>query len=302
MEKNIKQAVLACSVLVLTGCNSLPFGKTDPASQPKLAPAQLPDYLPGEYFIFNNKTMYTVTGKKKGMITWETNTGLTKVNTSNFLIPDLKWHRKSRSSEGHTPAPHDIMWPLKTGNRAEIHFQQTITKTDGSEPTVITRDWRCEVEGTERITVQAGTFDTYRTLCTRNSPTSGRFRASKTYYYAPTVGHYVLIEELHKYKPKKRKELTAYGFNSTYLPSRDEKTLKRKLQSVLNKHSDGAAGSWTSRNGQVTAMLVPFNSHKLPSGQKCREYRSIYSAGGRIGNKHERRMCKDRKNGLWTIN
>ncbi|OOZ36826.1 hypothetical protein [Solemya velesiana gill symbiont] len=292
--------IVATSLLALTGCNTLPFGKSD--SQPKLAPANLPEYIPGEYFVFNNERIYTVTGKERDMVTWKTNTGLTKTTPANFLIPDLKWFRKSRSSEGHTSVPYDTLWPLKTGNTADIPFQQTITKNDGSEPKVLIRNWRCVVEGTERVSVPAGTFDTYRTVCSRNSPNSGRFRASKTYYYAPKIGHYVLIEEQHKYKDSKRKELTGYGFDSNYLAGRDQKSLKRALQNTLNKNRDGAAHSWTSRNGLVTAMLVPVETYKTRAGQKCRKYRSISNAAGRIGTQRERQMCKDRRSGLWTIN
>ncbi|MES9961932.1 MAG: hypothetical protein ABW116_00170 [Candidatus Sedimenticola sp. 20ELBAFRAG] len=291
-------AVLS-ALLLLSGCNSLPFSQ-GPAKSPDLAPASLPEYIPGEYFVFNNETVHTVSEREKELVVWKTNTGLTKTALTNFLIPDLAWQSKSRSSKGSTTAPHNALWPLKTGNRASVPFQQTITKSDDSAPTEITRNWKCEVEGTERTSIQAGTFDTYRISCLRNSPSSGRFRARKTYYYAPSVGHYILVEEQHKYRGNKRKELSAYGFNTTYLSSRDERDLKRLLQKTLDKNPDGKAGSWTSRNGLVTAMLVPVSSYRSPTGQSCRKYRSIYSVGGRIGHKHERNLCKDRNKGLWV--
>lgn len=53
----------------------------------------------------------------------------------------------------------------------------------------------------ERVTVAAGTFDTYRVMCFR----AGQLR---TYFYAPAIGMYVL--RVTTGKDAGRKELVSY--------------------------------------------------------------------------------------------
>jgi hypothetical protein len=153
------------------------------------------------------------------------------------------------------------------------------------------------VEGTQRVGVRAGTFDTYVISCKRYSNDGRKWRATRKFYYAPDIGHYVIREDNYTSRSNKKRQLVSYGFNSTFLPEKDQITLNRKLQIALNKNIDGIASTWTNQKKDITVMLIPVSSFIGADGQKCREYHSVYSVMGRI-RKNVREVCKQ-PNGLW---
>ena len=251
--------------------------------------------------MFDSGSVRTVSGHKGDLVEWKTNRKSTHQAYANFLIPALAWTSRSRTGKGETTAAPNTLWPLKVGNSANIQFKQVITKKDDSKPpATIDRNWFCKVENTARISVMAGTFDTYQIACSRNSSTSGRWRATRTYYYAPEIGHYVLREDQHKHKGNSRKELVSYGFNSNYLAKNDQKRLIQSLNRTLSRNKDGEASTWSSKSKKVTAMLVPTDSYRNPKGKSCREYQSIYNVNGRIGRPNTRTMCKSSNKSSWT--
>jgi hypothetical protein len=153
------------------------------------------------------------------------------------------------------------------------------------------------VKGTERVSVTAGTFDSYVISCKRYSDDGRTWRATRRFYYAPDLGHYVIREDNYRNRSNKKRQLVSYGFNSTVLPQKDQTALNRKLQMALNKNADGIASTWTNQRKDITVMLIPVRSFIGPDGQKCREYHSVYSVMGRI-RKNAREVCRQ-PNGLW---
>ena len=293
-------AVLAICVLLLsaTGCQTTPtYVAGSAADRYLMERASLPDYVPGEYFVYDDGTSSLVTAVSDGQVTWKHHNGATSKGYPNFIIPDLTWDSANRSSIGQTSAPPDLLWPLAPGKRGEFTFDQTITTKDGSPPDQIARRWTCAVEGTARVSVPAGQFDTVVMACSRYSTSSGSWRATRRFYYAPEIGHYVIREDRHRSRSDTRRELVAYGFNSTLLPQQEQVKLNQTLQSALTKNEDGRAAFWRSQSGNLAAMLVPFRSFKDPKGTACREYRSIYSVKGRIG-QHTREVCRQ-PDGHW---
>ena len=293
-------AVLAVSVMLLStaGCQTTPtYVAGSAADRYLMERASLPDYVPGEYFVYDDGTSSLVTAVSDGQVTWKHHNGATGKGYPNFIIPDLTWTSANRSSIGRTSAPPDLLWPLVPGKRGEFTFDQTITNKDGSPPDPIARRWTCTVEGTARVSVPAGQFDTVVMACSRYSTTSGALRATRRFYYAPEIGHYVIREDRHRSRSDTRRELVAYGFNSTLLPQPEQAELNQTLQSALTKNKDGRAAFWRSQSGNLAAMLVPFRSFKDPKGTSCREYRSIYSVKGRIG-QHTREVCRQ-PDGHW---
>ena len=299
-QASTKAAFLAASMwfLFITGCQTTPKHITagDDARH-LMAKVSLPDYIPGEYFVYDDGTSALVTAVSDGQVTWKHHNGATSKGYPNFIIPDLTWDSANRSSIGQTSAPPDLLWPPSPGKRGAFTFDQTITNKDGSPPDQVSRRWTCAVEGTAQMTVPAGQFDTVVIACSRYSTTSGSWRATRRFYYAPEIGHYVVREDKHRRSPDTRRELVAYGFNSTMLPQQEQVKLNQTLQTALTKNRDGRAAFWRSPSGNLAAMLVPFRSFTDQKGTSCREYRSIYSVNGRIG-QHTREVCRQ-PDGHW---
>jgi hypothetical protein len=306
MKYQIATPLVAYFLASVTGCQGLPFSDISFMDKPlppgpTMAPAPLPPYQPGEFFIFDNGSTSLVTGRKGDNIEWKAGNGVTRTGRTNFLIPYLSWKNNKYRSRGSTSAPNNTLWPLKVGNKGIIEHRQRITRLDGTQPNEVTRRWECGVDGTARVNVTAGSFDTYVITCKRyaHAKPGYELRASRRYFYAPAVGHYVIREDDYIRRPDKRRELTAYGFNSTYLPKADQATLKATLQRTLDQKPDGTGTHWLDRSGKIKATLTPVRSYKGASNQKCREYHSVYNISGHI-RKNVKQVCKDQKKGRWV--
>jgi surface antigen len=290
--------VLLSLLLFLSGCQTSGRNPLQTeADQVLLSKTRLPDYVPGEYFVYDDGTSVLVSSVSDGMVTWKHHNGVTSTGYPNFIIPDLTWSSANRSSAGRTAARPDLLWPPTAGKREQFAFAQTITHKDGRAPEQIDRNWTCTVEGTTRVAVPAGEFNTIVIACRRFSTTSGSWRGTRRFYYAPEVGHYVIREDQHRRRANTRRELVAHGFNSTVLPQRDQVKLNQTLQAALSKNGDGRASFWRSKSGYISAMLVPVTSYTGSGNQSCREYRSVYSVRGRI-REHGRNVCRQ-TDGSW---
>jgi len=261
------------------------------SSNPHLTRADLPDYAVGEYFIFDDGTAAVVTGVSKEEVTWRYQNGAISTRYRNFILPALSWTSASSQSQTTLTASSDMLWPLATGNRGQYESYQVISRNDRIESTELSRKWECTVEGTERVSVPAGTFDTYVVACKRYSTSSNSWRATRKYYYAPELGHYVIRDDIFRSRSDRTRRLVAYGFNSTFLPEQEQINLNGKLQDALSRNPDSIASTWKSKPGDITAMLVPVNSYTGSDGAECRDYYSIYSVKGRI-RKNARSVCK----------
>ena len=217
----------------------------------------------------------------------------------NPVIPFVDWESSTKRSIGEVVSNNHDLWPLKVGNKAEIHTKQRITKLDGTYPIELKRTWKCSVNETATVTVEAGKFDTFVIACRRSS--LGRYgpvlRTERRYYYAPSVGHYVLYEDDHVRRPLRRKSLVRYGFNSRYLSREDRLTLNKALQGALNQLDDGDHAIWMSASENIQVTLKPVRSFVV-ADEKCREYGSVYDINGYM-RRNVREMCKDGQSGLW---
>ena len=311
VEQLLALTVIVGFVLALGGCQA---NRTAPqisrGEGPKLAPVAIPGYVVGESFIFDDGRRETVLRSNGGRITWLRNSGARITGFSDFTIPALSWQTRTRRSTMTTNAQPGMLWPLVVGNDRSFELRQVIERTDarpfdtGEVRREFEQNWRCVVEGTATLEVTAGTFDTFRVSCFRTRPGTGEWRQTRTYYYAPTVGHYVRREDFWARRSDfltgsapERIDLVSYGFNSTVLPRQDQVSLNRTLQDVLNRNRDGAGSVWKSPSSVMQVTLTPLRTYRNADGEACREYRSDYRLRKRIRS-NSRRVCLQ-ANGLW---
>lgn len=285
-------------IIVIGGCQTGKQSMTNTYSDDlELSEAALPKYSVGEFFAFDDGTTSVVTAVSNEQVGWRYNNGATSTGYRNFILPALLWKSASSRSEATSNAPADMLWPLATGNRGQYQSYQAITRDDQAGSTQLSRQWYCSVEGAKRVSVPAGSFDTYVIACERYSSTSHSWRATRRYYYAPDLGHYVIREDKYRNRPGRTRQLVAYGFNSTFLPKQDQISLNRMLQETLSNNPDGVVSTWTSKPGDITAKLVPVSSYAGSNGRQCRDYQSVYSVKGRV-HKNERSVCRQPE-GRW---
>ena len=139
----------------------------------KLTSAPLPKYRVGTTFIYANGAWETVTATAPGRVTWTNYRGVISSGSPDFTYRASKWQSRTRQGSRQYTARNDLMFPKKTSlwplqKTNEAAYSETGIWQKKEEPANAYRaNWSCKVDGTERVSVLAGEFDTYKIFCTR---------------------------------------------------------------------------------------------------------------------------------------
>lgn len=244
----------------------------------------LPGYRQGTTFVYADGTWESVSAVVPNIVTWKDHRGYTSNGTPDFTRRRIYYQTRTRQGTRTFGPREDLMirskevlWPLKIGNRASYTETGTwIDKRDGSEH-FYRSQWSCEVAGIERVKVAAGEFNTWKITCTRYNVSGqglqSRAKEIKTWYYAPEIGHYVLVTRDYLYdKPSRRKELLAVLPPKEILPTRARKKMERSFQKAMEHKLSGSASSWSIASGAASGGTTPYGTFKLENGTFCRRY------------------------------
>jgi hypothetical protein len=255
-------------------------------AQPAGSKAQsvpLPVYKKGTTFIYANGTWETVMASSPDLVTWRNHRGYVSSGSPDFTRRRTAWQTGTRQGTRQFGPRKDLwvkketsLWPLQTGNVSS--FAETSTRRRKGEPETTSRyNWACEVTGTEQVSVMAGVFDSWKIVCqrysTKNLTARSRARESKTWYYAPEIGHYVLtIRETFSGKPARRLELLAVlppvdVFSHTALTR-----MNATFQKAMEFRKSGQSSSWATPNSSFSGEITPVGTFKLADGRFSRRF------------------------------
>ncbi len=171
--------------LLLTACTS----DGDQEGYGTEAPGR---YMVGDSFTFDNpQETWTVVSIEGERVYWRSDRGDEHVTGHDPLMPALEW--KFVGEGGGRRQFSDIkgsLFPLKKGNLLTYTSSvENWTVKDGvrEQPQSWQYNWSCNVAGTERMEVPAGSFDTYKVVCGRYKPSEIEF------FYAPRIGYFVVM-------------------------------------------------------------------------------------------------------------
>jgi hypothetical protein len=173
-----------------------------------MPPANAPDPAVGKTLVYEREDgrleQNAITAiDADGKVTWESTNGSTWTVIHPFA-GHVQW--KTPDDEGTQSFTGDSMFPLEVGRTMQISYSGQST-SEGSWSG--TRN--CEVESQESIGVKAGTFDTFKVVCTQGGNPSRPSR-TRTFYYAPEVGDSVLtVHQIHYQGRTERAELVDAG-------------------------------------------------------------------------------------------
>ena len=153
-----------------------------------LAPAPLPRYRVGQRFTFSDGSTQTVAAVEPGRVTWRDHKGRRSKRALSF-VEHWATARNMRIVEGT-----GALWPLDVGRFDRLRVQRVGKATDGGKTRKRIQEHACLVMGSERITVAAGTFDSFRVECKRYS--RKRIAERRIWHYAPAINHYVRFERI----------------------------------------------------------------------------------------------------------
>jgi hypothetical protein len=269
--------LVVAMILLVFGCTASHRPTNPTETEP------LPVYRAGTTFVYSNGTWERVMANAPGMVTWKNNRGYISSGSPDFTYRRASWQTRSRKGSRTFGPREDIhikrkesLWPLKIGNQAS--FTETgswIDKKDGSVHRYTTH-WSCEVTGTEKVAVPAGEFDTWKITCSRyNSARKTRnpAREVKTWYYAPKIGHYVLVNSQFFYnRPSRRLELIAVLPPRDDLSAKVQKAMDSSFQKAMELEISGSSSRWEVPGRSISGGTTPQGTFRLEDGTFCRRY------------------------------
>lgn len=166
---------------LMTGCQTAEIEENAVEDSLSPAAAPRPDPVGTVYHVITNGEQ-----KKEQMIAQEGTMHTFQADdgcqwTEDFdrdpvFAPEVSWRDCTSTGKIDVSSKSGGMWPLKLGSSVNFKATGTSSTSTSSWPA----DFKCEAVDSVRITVAAGTFDTYKVEC--KTP----WRA-KTMYYAPSI-------------------------------------------------------------------------------------------------------------------
>ncbi len=274
LRRNLRVTAIMASAIAIQGCATVDNLYSPSSNAPSVA---LPTFNIGQAYSFDNGLTETVMAVDGETLTWRTVGGVIRTRYRNFLLPFLSWQNTTQRSRTVVDAPARMLWPLQVGKSERFKLKQTVENNDGTGKREFSQSWQCIVDGTERVTVPAGTYDTYKTTCYRYY--KKWWRETKSYYYAPAVGYYVLLKDDSKFQPSTRQRLVFYGFNSAVLPISDRRVRQLAIQKALDWNTPYGVGiPWRDATNTVKGLVTPIRPAK--DDPSCRIYTRATTAFG----------------------
>ena len=209
-----------------------------------LKASPLPKYRPGTTFVYSDGSWETAIKVGSEGITWRNHRGSISTGSQDFIKKRYKWQTKNRYGYREfkqttflMSPPTPSIWPLEMGNKTRFDENGRWFDEYGIEHRYDSF-WICEVKGTERISVGAGDFDTWKITCRRYPDkfrSTSKTREYRTWYYAPIINHWVKeVRDYNGYRPNRMKELVAVLPDlQTFTPDEtDIFSIKKQFQTI----------------------------------------------------------------------
>jgi len=295
--------MLLLSIFILSGCVSTP-----PMPEMKKGyltqPATLPQYRAGDTFIFSDGSVEKVIAVRGEKVDWESRGGAFRYTTyRNFILPKQQWETETKEVVVQYSGERNILWPLKSGESE--YFPTTVVvndKVNFSKKSYL-QSWRCQVGGIYKITLKAGIFDVQKIECDRNT-LMGRWMQTRSWFYAPALGHYVL--RLDEYAPtssrrhiQRNKELVAYIPSDQHIDYAEGVSPESHFQHSLESLPSGESSEWRDESDRYARTITMLRTFRADGGRYCREYRMVRRDDGRIQS-YLGRSCRGEE-GRWHI-
>lgn len=155
------------------------------------APVALPDYEPGDAFVFSDGRVERVIEAEGPRLTWAGLSGANYQRSRNFVVPVLQWRSGRATGRREVHGNPDALWPIGKSKSARF---RVVTETRANPQAAARRSvslWVCKTGKPRAFIVPAGTYEAIPVKCDRYSPTTMRLLEQREWDYAPDLGHYV---------------------------------------------------------------------------------------------------------------
>jgi hypothetical protein len=255
-------------------------------------PAVGPVYEPGDVYVYTDGHVETVLSATERRVEWRDAAGLRWSAAPDFTLP------AGRAESGAVIALNQALsWPLHIGATAAY-----TVKSGLADERAAGDHWRCVVESRESIAVAAGTFDSYKIAC-RLDGEPLETAQSRTWYYAPAVGHYVrYIDDAaiasNDVTRTRSRDLVAVAPGASGWPSEARTGLEWAVSHALD--SDGPPVSWES--SAIAARFVIEPGGRVDAGHpgQCRRFHETRIAADAVKRLYPGIACRG-EGGRWRL-
>lgn len=245
----------------------------------------LPEYEEGEVYVYSDGSWEQVVAANHERVEWQNHYGNRSVGFPDFTYKRNEWQTSTRAGVRRFTQtsylfdePTTTLWPLTTESKTRYDEKGKWIGKDGIER-VYDSFWRCDVEGQERVQVAAGEFDTWRICCSRYRDSysfpKSRAREYKTWYYAPSVEHWVLMTRDNRgLRPDTRKELVAIIPDLQKITRSPQALVQvqQQFQEVLETTAENQSDLWIAAAGDTVVTMTPGPVFAGENGVICRQY------------------------------
>lgn len=261
----------AILLATLAGCAGGAAGPTNfgPSAGP-MPPAPLPRYALGDQFFFSDGHSELVVGVQNGTIQWQDDLGNRWTGSADFTLPPTQRQTQAFSEKvSHNGKPTE-MWPLRPNSSGSTAATHEVTGTLSKRTDTIHSNRRCSVDGTEKVTVEAGPFLTYRIFCDRYA--LGSWEQRSTIWYAPELGHPIRFRDRYKRFSGSDYDLVAVALSLEAIPDPYRDAAEDAWRDALESTPSGTKASWNSADGRHSLSVTPVKTFRSRAQQFCRQF------------------------------
>jgi len=251
----------------------------------------------GDAYIYTDGQVETVVSVDKERVEWKNAAGSRWSSARDLALSS------SQAESGATTAHHSLAWPLKVGATGTYAVAAASAKP-GNSSRGTAGLWQCVVEGRERIAVAAGTFDTYKIVCQPDSGTPDATR-SRSWYYAPAVGHYVRYVDNASSTPDdssgtRSRDLVAISPSVSGWPPEARIGLEWALSHALEGRPDGQPVPWQSSAIAARFVITPGRRVDSDGSAQCRQFALTRTASDGAQRLYPGVACRN-ASGRWQV-
>ena len=284
------------------------FAATSQSAVP--AAADLPQVEAGTQCIYSDGSWEMVKETGSGWIRLTNQDGETQVRSIDFTFQPFRYESATRQgTRNFTQAQYLLgkhtmsLWPLATGKITR--FVEVGEYASGN--TAKSRYeayWQCEVRGTKKVTVAAGTFDAWDIGCNKYRDSfQGDSQESWSWLYVPSIHHWVSERvEGDDHSTGKNRELVAFlpDIKRLSLNAKQLGQLQKQFQEVLEQNGNGEEDILLSASETgLTSAVVAKDSFNRPDGMLCRHFTQRVQNGQTVQNSLGL-ACRGAE-GIWKI-
>ena len=262
--------------------------------------AEIPRYEPGSTFVYSDGSVETVMGSEDDLVRWRRPDGTRFIARRNFLLGWRYWQSRQEQGTSSVKGRPATLWPRETGSGIEYLSKVQVQRRGALAGIDRWREiWRCEFEGTKSLTLVAGPFETLKFTCW-NEAAEGRPTLTRSWFYAPAIGHYVRMIEVSSEEPLYRQvDLVAIQPAAEDWPSIARADLGQALVDLLESDETQAETPWTSAAVDARVRLQTTSDLRKLGGRSCRSYLQIWRDAS--GERRYPGVACRKSRGRWTI-